>query len=313
MSVLPVPPAQTDCVDHADWIELEAIFSKDGTSSLQTLASQLRISGTTDALTFDEDDPHDAGGEQSYQVAADAWEEIERRYSYCGEDDGAYPFEVTQSSITLKDGWRSSVYVFQSLLSEFGNDAGVKSKPERLFEQISARAAHAYFGGNTVCRYRCFGSPRQDGSNFVDALSALCSELREGSVRLSDPHIKNQKDGKLDVVVWRPFRDKRRSQLIGFGQFATGKKLDDQKLSELDPLSFRESWMDSDGLYPPPVRMFFAPHCIYQSHWRRTSINAGIVFDRCRISELTHPLESDLAAASKEWSSSVIQKLGGDR
>ncbi|MCH7990624.1 MAG: hypothetical protein IID46_15900 [Planctomycetes bacterium] len=320
MNWLLVPPAQADPVAHADWIELEAIFSEDGASSHQTLAAQLRISGSTDAPSESEFDPYDSEREQSFvdatgdrsnSIASDAWQEIERRFSHCGDEDGSYPFDVTQASIVLKDDGATSPYVFQVLLSKFGKDAVSGFHPERLFEELSAQAGFHYLGGAAnQSEFRLFGSPREDGSTFVSALTRLCSDLGEGNVRQNDPKIRRQKDGKLDVVVWRPFFDRRRSQLIAFGQCATGHKWD-EKLRELDPLDFRESWLGSDGFNPWPVRMFFVPHCIPEKEWRTMAIKAGIIFDRCRISELVGSLENALSKKCAEWSAVVIEEFRG--
>ena len=157
-----VPQASADVIDHADWIELEAIRSRDGSSSFEELARYIRMSGTTETLSDDDqEDPHDAGGEQSSLIADDAWKEIEDRKNSCGEH---YPFDVTGGSISLEDGWDRSAYIFQLLLSWFGlNAVGNGRHPDRDFEHLSAHAAKAYLGGDAnAVEVNKFGFPRVD-------------------------------------------------------------------------------------------------------------------------------------------------------
>jgi hypothetical protein len=309
---IPVPAANADRVDLADWIELEALQSAGGASSFVEFARQIHMTGSTDAMDehLDEPDPADAGGEQSERVALDAWAEIERRSRACGGEGGFYPFRVTANSIVRKEDWEDSPYVFQLLLKQFGHRAGPQGTyPERLFEGLSAVAAKNYLGGDrNHAQFYSFGFPRPDGSGFVTALSDLCRAMNAGRVKLDDPRIKQEKDFHLDVAAWRPFRDSQPSQLVLFGQCGVGEDWDRGKLTELQPLDFRNKWL-VEGLYPEPVRMFFLPRCIEQPDWRRASIDGGIVFDRCRITELVGNEGEDGQTARRDWSVHVIERL----
>jgi len=309
---IPVPSVSHDRVELADWIELEAIQSEDGASSFVEFTRQIHMTGSTDAMDGDMDqpDPVDVGGEQSEQVALDAWAEIERRQKACGGDDGSYPFDVTAGSIVLKQGWQESPYVFQLLLTQFGLKAGpIGTFPERLFEHLAALAASNYLGGNSNgARFYCFGFPRPDGTGFVTALNALCQQMHVGRVRLDDPKIKLEKDSHLDVVAWRPFRDNQSSQLVLFGQCGVGDNWGREKLVELQPRNFREKWL-ADGFYPEPVRMFFVPRCVEQRDWRTTSIDGGIIFDRCRITEIVGNPDDEERKARRKWSVHVVRRL----
>lgn len=310
MTVLELPAATADAVEHADWIELEAFQSSDGNCSYTEFASKIHASGTTDAMTAPEDDenPFDLGGEQSGEVAGNAWTEIERRHKACGGDDGYYPFELSDGAVTLLDGWKSSPYVFQMLLAKFGHHAGPSgSYGDRLFEELSTSAGKEYFGGaaNLVCAEK-FGFPRKKGNGFVAALSELCKQMNAGTVRPDAGRINDQKDSHLDVVIWRPFEDRRQSQLIGFGQCATGKNWHKGKLTELQPSNFREKWL-LDGFYPEPIRLFFLPRTISDNDWRITSIEGGIIFDRCRISQLVGEPDKKVALKYSKWTRHVAR------
>ena len=317
-----VPSAVADSVDIADWVELEAIQSGDGASSFEELARHIHMSGTTDAMdeVADEDDEEadedarlDIGGSQSQLVATRTWSEIERRQRACGGDVGCYPFEVTAGSILLKQNWEDSAYVFQLLLKQFGLNAGPENTfPERLFERLSGHAAWAYLGGEAnSAEVFYFGSPRAEGTGFVSALVQLCRKIGAGQVRTDAPSIQDQKDSHLDVVAWRPFVDGQTSQLILFGQCAVGSDWDKIKLTkliELQPRNFREKWL-TDGFDPDPVRAFFVPRCIEEDAWRNTAIDGGILFDRCRITELVGKMTDPELVARREWTLHVASRL----
>lgn len=300
-----VPQASADVMEHADWIELEAIRSLDGSSSIEELARNVRMTATTETMSDEEqEDPHDAGGEQSRAIADDAWHEIERRQLACGD---RYPFEVTGASLTLIEGWESSAYIFQLLLSKFGLDAGGKKKhPDRDFELISAYAVKEYLGGDAnAASMNKFGHPRLDRSGFKKALNALCKEMNSGAVNNDAQGISNKKDGGLDVVAWIPFKDEQSSQLIAFGQCATGQNWLRGKLSDINPREFREQWL-REGWYPEPIKAIFVPHSIRSTDWRDVMVRGGLIFDRCRITSLTLDLTGDLADRCKNWVNDVV-------
>ncbi len=317
-----LPSARADAVQLADWIELVAIRESDGSSSYEALASAIHTSGTTDVsvaeeLDGDEEDADDegahisydddSGGEYSTAVADRAWVEIERRSIACHET--SYPFDMTDGSITLREEWESTAYVFQLLLAHFGKSAGPQGTyGERLFEHLSSLAGQAYLGGaNNSARHFRFAFPRPDRSGFAKAVKSLCTELCAGIVKEDAALIAAQQDSHLDVVVWRPFVDSQASQLIGFGQCATGGNWE-AKLSELQPSNFAEDWL-TEHFHPMPVRMFFVPRCIENDRWRHVSIHAGIVFDRCRIASLVGQLPNEIEAEFKAWSEYVVAQV----
>lgn len=305
-----LPSANSDSVEHADWIELDAIRSADGSSSYEEFATQIHISGSTDVMISDEDvEDDDGAGNLSYEVADRTWAEIERRYRWCGGEAGFYPFDVTPGSISVKDSPETSSYIFQLLLSAFGKGAGPSGAfGERVFEHLSSSAGRSYLGGanNNARRFR-FGFPRPDRTVFETALHNLCQALNCGRVKRDATLISDQQDSHLDIVVWRPLFDEREGQIIGFGQCATGKNWD-QKLQELQPENFADEWLD-DRFYPDPFRMFFVPHCVEEGRWRHVTINAGLVFDRCRTTQLAGTLDGDLLDECSRWSSYVIEQV----
>lgn len=286
---LKVPPATASSLEHADWLELNAICTVDQNSSIHDLIREIRRSGSTDAMgDLDEGEYcSDVGAEQSAQVAEDAFSEIERRLNACGGDKGAFPFVVGDGYIEVAPNWDCSTYTVLLLLSSFGHDAGPKNrKGAKLFEEISAEAAKSYFGGpHAHVDALVFGSPREKNlpSSFDKAVNHLCRELGEGERFRANltAEYSHKKDDGLDIVVWRDFEDRRQGKMIGFGQCATGKKRD-KKTGELNVKEFCSMWMSAQPVVEPR-KMFFVPNRVEDSKWCEMCLRGGILFDRCRI------------------------------
>jgi hypothetical protein len=134
-------------------------------------------------------------------------------------------------------------------------------------------------------------------------VTSLCTELGEGGGCREIRGRSRPADAKLDVVAWRDFRDRREGKLIGFGQCAAGADWK-EKLSELDHQAFRKKWFRED-LAVDPVRLFFLPRRLGRMDWRHTSIDGGILFDRCRISHHAGFLTGELAERVTAWTRSV--------
>src|SRR4030042_4456612 len=135
-----VPPASASVVEHADWLELNALLAKDGKSSVQDLVTAIRRSGSTDAVgNLDEEDYcSDVGAEQSMRVAEDAFSEVEQRTIACGHN-GAYPFTVHKGFIQRHNNWETYPYSVLLLLTKLGHNAGPpKLKGAKSLENLSA-------------------------------------------------------------------------------------------------------------------------------------------------------------------------------
>ena len=135
----------------------------------------------------------------------------------------------------------------------------------------------------------------------------MCRQMREGqSCRMDRSNLADQKDARLDLVVWRPFRDDRPGKLMGFGQCATGGDWPD-KLTHLQPETFCSMWL-ADSPVVPPARMFFVPFRIGLRRWMDVGRKGGIIFDRCRIAFSTRHVDEDLMRECAEWTSHVVKE-----
>jgi hypothetical protein len=308
-----VPEATSPPEHHADFLELSAIRSRTRGVAFLEFVRDLKMASATEAIADTE--AADDGSEiedRTDALAQSAFDELDERRRSCGKETEIYPFEVSDNSVRLKKEADKSLYTFLALLSWFGKDAGPKETDgEKIFEEICAKAAETYLGGPGRCvRSYIFGFPRRtQPSGFADALDNLCSEMGEGgSHHKGRPKLPNQKDGKLDIVAWKEFEDKRQGKLITFGQCATGRNWD-EKISELPP---PDRWCGHWMAETPtvlPVRSFFVPHRIERDSWSHTCTFAGILYDRCRIASFAPAIVPTLQTTWAKWSSHVLKEI----
>jgi hypothetical protein len=307
-------PSPTDGPEyHADFLELTALKSASRSVSIHEYIRDLKIANADETLADAEGDKKpEEDLDQSEPLAEAAFGELDDRNRSCGKDANRYPFEITSNSLKLREDADKSIYTFLALLSWFGKDAGpAASNGEKLFEEVCARAAAAYLGGPIPqVKWYVFGFPRRvEPKGFKAALNALCNELGEGQGhhkgRLKTPH---EKDGKLDVVAWREFHDRRQGKLIAFGQCATGENWS-EKVTELpQSVDWCTTWMaDRPGVWP--VRSFFVPHRIDRTNWFDTCVKGGILHDRCRIASLAPGVDKALEEELANWSSHVLNDI----
>jgi hypothetical protein len=311
MNPLLVPTAKEPRVDQADWVELSCILSNPrGSMSMQDVIGAFRQGGTVQ---------NDWGSDGSESIAQAVFSELDNRQRACGKEN--YPFNLDAHAVEIKPDYAASPYVFQLLLTHYGivKPAGMRS-PERLFEEMSAHAAGQYFGGPGTATSLAFGFPRRyDAKSFHKALNDLCSKLGEGEGaslpegeeerRKRLAKLQEQKDGKLDIVAWRAFPDRRAGKLIGFGQCACGKTDWRTKFAELQPDAFFKRWLRK-AFVVDPVRMFFVPRRIEHDDWADVAAQAGLLFDRCRIAHHAAGLPADIASACETWSKYVLANDG---
>jgi hypothetical protein len=266
---------------------MEALRAADGNSSLTDLARTLEPTGTIEEVIEEEGlgdgspaDYADRGQEHTERLLAAVSSELEDRRASCG---GGYPFSVSAMSIKAPEQRFRSVYVFLLLLANKGIAAGPADlSATELFEEVAAEAGRGYFGGPDGAQHYQFGFPRRRSpAGFRHAMTDLCRQLGEGGGPRTRPTTQNQKDAKLDLVVWRPFPDGRAGKMVAFGQCAAGADWTN-KLSELDPRAFMGKWM-TDPLPITPSRLFFCPVRITRDDWLPRVWDAGLIFDRCRI------------------------------
>ena len=283
----------------ADFAEL--VCWQQGRTSATELSKLLgRLAENNYSAGVPVDDEADRHTEAAYQ-------EIERRQEACG---GGYPFEVggVGHSLRIISGYEKSAHVIYKylLLSTRLNmtrsrcHAGIDGT--LLLENLSARVAEQHFG--EPAESLVFGTAVCGG--FREKVDHLCRRLGEGGGFTDDSWgNSNAKDGKLDVVVWKPFTDDLPGKLIGFGQCKTGTNYRDS-LTILRPDTFAKKWMRRAPVVDP-VRMFFISESLPLT-WearRNVSIDAGLLFDRCRIVDYCDGVDAGTMARVGQWTAAA--------
>ena len=230
-----------------------------------------------------------------------ALEEIDRRNNDCG---GHYPFWADRNCIHYCPGENATeqrlalVYTYLLLATRlnmiqhklYGEIDGTL-----LFEELSAIAVKNYFGNN-ACSF-VFGTAADGG--FGDKIKRLIEELKEGvSAKNPENTTNDEKDGGLDIVVWKPFADKKKGKIIGFGQCKTGTSWR-QQVGSLHPDDFCKTYFQEQP-FSTPVSMFFVAES-FKENSETIYRKAGIMFDRCRIMENLSIIPDDLFSKIQIW------------
>jgi hypothetical protein len=274
---------------HADWLEFCCLQGEAKRVSWSDHQRDLRLGSEGEGVEGAEFD------DRTEALLTDVVEELEARTKACGTE-GTYPFRVDPNGLDRLGPGVGSVYEFLLLLSFLGPGAS----GARIFEDLSLAAALRYLCADAVVPSGlAFGFPRRIGpAGFRAAVEDLCRKLGEGGGCQDEPEVGRQKDAHLDLVVWSRFPDGHSSQLIAMGQCAAGEDWF-EKIHELRPGEWCRLWLKHPPLIDP-VGCYFVPHRLERQQWRRAS-QAGIVFDRCRISWLVPVVPQDLVERIDGW------------
>lgn len=298
---LPSPHAYTH--ELADFAELLCLFYG-RTSEREIIAYLGRIDDneTNDGCDDDED--------KNAEVLGEVMKAIERREAAC---DSGYPFTLDSTGTVLKFDSRklkdtqSIVYLYLLLSTRLNmkdNRIHAKINGADLLEDLSAHALRNYLGGSTA-RSLVFGTSVQGG--FKDKVNHLCQALCEGSgfrqKNVNSPV--HTKDDGLDAVAWVPFADCLPAQLIIFGQCKTGTSWRDS-MTQLQPENFIKKWMH-DPFLVNPLRAFCVSEAGDRARWEGFAVDAGILFDRCRLVALSDGLSGVVLSDIRDWTLAAKQ------
>jgi hypothetical protein len=206
---------QTDLSIFCDWLEGSLLFTNCDRLSHPDIKDVLM----EEHLYTQQD--------KASEFLSDAWREFYRRQSALGE---AYPIQIENLRLSRQTTWRQApAYSFCLLLSyagrypkwarSFGMDF---TKQGLLFEEVTAKALEHELCGWDI--YSTGWSSAQPAGlrTIVDKVRA---RLGEGAGKPEKfPRIKFAKDAGLDVVVSRPFSDRRVGFPVYLVQCASGTK-----------------------------------------------------------------------------------------
>ena len=296
------PSPEAPIQELADFAELMCL--QQGSTSATSLSQLIgRVSEADFSDGVPEEDEGDMASEEVYL-------ELERRRAACGSN---YPFAIDEAGRSLKlfPGEIPDLHIlYRYLLLATRLNMATERKHAgfdgtQLFELLSAEVAREYLGQRA--KSLVFGTA-SDNPNFEAKVNDLCAQVGEGGGYTTRPgRSARTKDGKLDVVVWVPFVDGLPSKLIGFGQCKTGTNYRDET-TQLQPGKFREKWL-GDSLYVTPIRMFFISEALPQTANKRAdlSLDAGLLFDRCRIIDCANSIDAVLMDKINIWTNAAAQ------
>lgn len=138
--------------------------------------------------------------------------------------DCKYPFIAERYTIKIKPYIKEDIsLIYYYLLLATRENMGIKRIHKDLdgallFEHFCSHVIKEYFGYNA--KSMVFGTGSAEF--FNSKIDSLLTSLEEGGSSKVPEGSSYAKDGKLDVIVWIPFADKRKGKLIGLGQCKTG-------------------------------------------------------------------------------------------
>ena len=288
-----MPSPRAPKQELADYAEL--VCWRQGNTSVTELArslSRLDENEYSTGVPEEEDIPKDI---------EDAYLEIERRINACG---GGYPFAVSSTGNTLhtiqaSDNGKVLAYKYLLLATRLNMSnnrfhAGIDGA--LLFEELAAEAGRQYLGSRAESLV--FGTA--EAGDFEAKINDLCSKILEGDGYINRNNgLPRERDGKLDIVVWKHFADQLPGKFIGFGQCKTGTNYRDT-LTQLQPDSFCRKWLRKP-LSLPPVRMFFVAEALFRGDWYNVASDAGLLFDRCRIVDFCEETRGNVLDKIASW------------
>ena len=299
-----IPSIKDDISEIADFIEIKCLFSEERIFSIESAKSALSVE--SDELHFEGIDDDD---DRTYNRLMEVFAELKQRKKDCND---FYPFVINDDLISYNNECGQQIeeiykYLLFATRANMRDDRhfGEGKDSALIFEVLSQYICESYFGNQSISMV--FGTASE--MTFKEKIKELIVKLNfKSEVREPVGGNGKRKDGKLDVIVWNPFKDKRDSMLIGMAQCKTGTHWD-ETLTQLQPSNFFRNYM---YYYPiaDPIRLFFITEAVaITEQWEERARNAGILFDRQRIMSLL-PLNIDehLLNNIKEWNTLIIQK-----
>jgi len=221
----------------------------------------------------------------------------------------SYPFDVRESAIKRDDAWPELVYSMLLLMSPANLSRELMSATEisvaaANFERVVVEAIQKYLGeGAKAVR---FAWPSDSGRppEFPDAVKWLAALM---GVRLGGGYRQpRRKDGGVDVIGWRPFRDGRSAFPIVLVQCTIQADVLSKSL-DIDVRNW-SSWLE---LVRDPSTILSMPQVVPGNTevWNELALK-NLVFDRMRLVELIgHNLSSTLQDALSVWATVNVQKV----
>lgn len=277
-------------VGLADWLEATMLLEAKEYVPRAKIRKYLRS-------LFSEDQP---------DVAVDVLlQEIARRQRNC---QSAYPFMDDGSGVRLKKTATAIPYLFMLCISTSKpyRDEHRYSDTDELFDSLVLQALTNYIGkGGKGVRFGAPASGKRP-KNFQEGIEWLARQLNLPQGR-GKPR-RTGGDGGLDVIVWRPFRDRKGGFLILMAQCTVQLEWI-SKAKDLHEDIWR-GWID---LGKDPHLVLAIPHVIPANYdkWDDLRRLVHTAVDRLRLAELMNGAPLTGGDEMKKWIASEVVRMGG--
>lgn len=201
-----------------------------------------------------------------------------------------YPFQLVSNSLEFKGDNKHPYLALLTLCHLPSVSARPYNTAPVAFEYLSLIAAQAYLGQRSS-GWR-FGWPRDNKAHLrVSEATRTLQGKAGGDIdawqwnpvpsKPQNPNPRDLKDAGMDIVAWVPWHDKGPGNLHLVGQCACGE---DWKWKQHDlELKALGQWMRLPE--PAPIRAIFTPRHLSLPAIRDTAPQAGLVFDRIRMTD----------------------------
>ena len=245
-ATLYLPPDEPDPDLAADYLELKAIFSEERQSFSQDIVDTLDLAADSQFSDVD------AEMRDREEIADGAVARMASRRRVLA---ATYPFELDDggnviSFVTEDPDLGQTAYLLSLLLSNLraispllgGSEMHPSDEDVRTlrqwFQYFATAALAAEIGGQAWS----FGFPRPDGTGFIEKLSEIWAELKDGSVGADTSAPAGPKDDQVDVFAWREQRDGLPGFLLAAAQVATGRGWRDKSIRSHIDHAFPIRW-----------------------------------------------------------------------
>ncbi|WP_210452337.1 hypothetical protein [Pantoea ananatis] len=277
----------------ADQVEFNALIRS--AANIDSGLEDEKIAGTFDdeieELGLDHNAESWATNDQAQDIlVGDIAEHIVWRQKKLGD---LYPFDYSENHLRLKDDF-SKVYIFCLCISMAKNlTKKTNARLPRYFEIIAGDIFTKFISPHA--RHLHTGWPRSTGNpkSFHKMAKKLRNKISKDTFEWywqSQGGLKNAdasliKDCGVDFVTWIDFLDGRDGRFFALGQCACGhdwrtkyKDISDKKLNHwFNPISYIDF-----------VKVFTTPHILVDEMMKEVSEEAGITFDRIRLTLAYH-------------------------
>jgi hypothetical protein len=245
-----------------------------------------------------------AGSGDELEVALGfAYKEITRRKRIGG---ARYPFAVDSLAVQMDPAADSEFYKFLLLIevSPTLREAKRQKEVDILFDNIVLAALKRYLGnGSEGLR---FGSPPTGDrpTQFGDALHWLA--IKTGLNVGTGKYASAAKDGGVDVVAWRPFKDRRTGFVVILAQATVRLDWFPKRTDIVETVWF--SWLDTGK---PAVTALAVPFFVRETpeRWDVLRHTVNLILDRLRLCENLDQVTSSEFTEMTAWSRAELAKL----